>query len=347
MSSAAMVDGRIRLSAKARSSGTVGFRWWQTMSMSRCSSRVLTVCGRVGFVELGRTFGAAATVMMSGAWPPPAPSVWYAWMARPAIAARVSSTKPASLSVSECSATCTPAASATRRQASIAAGVDPQSSCSLKPAAPPRSCSHSAASPTVLPLPSRTTFTGSVSIADSIRARFHGPGVTVVALVPSAGPVPPPISVVMPTPRASGTCCGQIRCTWQSTAPAVRIFPFPARISVPGPITRSGWTPSMVSGLPALPSATIRPSRMPMSALTTPQWSSTTAPVMTRSGVPSARDARACPMDSRITLPPPNTASSPVSAPAGPRLRSSVTSMNRSVSASRMRSPTVGPYRSE
>ena len=56
-SSAAIVDGRIRLSAKARSSGTLGFRWWHTISMSRCSSRVLTVCGRVGLVELGSTFG--------------------------------------------------------------------------------------------------------------------------------------------------------------------------------------------------------------------------------------------------------------------------------------------------
>ena len=42
-SSAAMVDGRIRDSAKARSSGIEEFRWWQTMSMSRCSSSVLRV----------------------------------------------------------------------------------------------------------------------------------------------------------------------------------------------------------------------------------------------------------------------------------------------------------------
>ena len=76
MSSAAIVDGRIRLSAKARSSGTAGLRWWHTISMSRCSSTVLTVCGRVGLVEDGRMFGWPATVMMSGACPPPAPSVW-------------------------------------------------------------------------------------------------------------------------------------------------------------------------------------------------------------------------------------------------------------------------------
>ena len=75
-SSAAIVDGRMRDSANARSSGTRGLRWWQTMSMSWCSTTVLIVCGRVGFVELGSTLGCAAMAMMSGAWPPPAPSVW-------------------------------------------------------------------------------------------------------------------------------------------------------------------------------------------------------------------------------------------------------------------------------
>ena len=125
-SSAAIVEARMRDSANARSSGIADERWWQTMSMSRCSSTVLTVCGRVGFVESGSTWGFPATVMMSGApCPPPAPSVWYAWIDRPAIASRVESTYPASLSVSVCSATCTPVSSATRRAASIAAGVAP------------------------------------------------------------------------------------------------------------------------------------------------------------------------------------------------------------------------------
>ena len=53
--------------------------------------------------------------------------------------------------------------------------------------------------------------------------------------------------------------------------PAVQIFPSPAMISVPGPITSRGSTPACVSGLPDLPTATIRPSRMPMSPLTIPQ----------------------------------------------------------------------------
>src|SRR3984893_10262807 len=125
----------------------------------------------------------------------------------------VSSTNPVSLRVSECSATCTPAASATVKQALMAAGVDPQSSCSLKPDAPQCNCSHNASALTVLPLPSSAKFAGQQSSDSSIRARCHPPGVTVVALVPSAGPVPPPMIVVVPAPSASTMICGQIRCT--------------------------------------------------------------------------------------------------------------------------------------
>ncbi len=190
-------------------------------------------------------------------------------------------------------ATCTPASCATVRQASIAAGVVPQSSCNLNPAAPARNCSHNPSGDTVLPLPSSTTFTGHAVVARSIASSQNAPGVTVVAFVPSAGPVPPPINVVIPAASATGICCGAIMWTWLSTPPAVRISPLPARISVDGPITSAGVTPSMVSGLPALPSATMRPSRTPTSALMTPQWSSTTAPVITRSGVPAARVATA------------------------------------------------------
>lgn len=101
------------------------------------------------------------------------------------------------------------------------------------------------------------------------------------------------------------------QCSGRSMVPAVRIMPLPDVTSVDGPMTRSGWTPFMVSGFPAFPKATIRPSRMPTSALMTPQWSKMTAPVITRSGVPSARVAADWPIDSRTDLPPPNTASSP------------------------------------
>lgn len=226
----------------------------------------------------------------------------------------------------------------------MAAGVAPQSSWILNPSAPPRSWEYMASCDIVLPLPSSPMLTGKVSSASNIRARCQGPGVMVVALVPSAGPVPPPTRVVMPLESAWSTRVGEMKWTWASTAPAVSSFPLPAMISVSGPITRSGWTPSMVSGFPALPMPVIRPSRMPMSALTMPQWSMTTAPVMTVSGAPSARVVRAWPIDSRITLPPPNTASSP--AFPGPPERSSSISTSRSVSASRMRSPVVGPNRS-
>ena len=67
MSSAAIVSLRMRLSAKARSSAMAGSRWWHTMSMSRCSSMVLRVNGRVGLVDEGSTFFKPATLMMSGA----------------------------------------------------------------------------------------------------------------------------------------------------------------------------------------------------------------------------------------------------------------------------------------
>ena len=260
------------------------------------------------------------------------------------MAARVEATKPASLRVSVWMAAWIPDSSHTRRQASMAAGVEPQSSWSLKPATPERTCSHNDSADTVFPLPSRATLTGQPSSDSNIRARFHGPGVTVVALVPSAGPVPPPTTVVIPVDKASSRTCGQIRWTWQSTAPAVRIIPLPARISVPGPMARSGCTPSITSGLPALPRAEIRPSLMPRSHFTMPQWSSTTAPVITRSGEPDADVDPPWPIDSRITLPPPKTASSPER--PGPPQRSSSTSISRSVSARRILSPVVGPNRS-
>lgn len=96
--------------------------------MSRCSSSVLSVNGLVGFVDAGRTLGSSQTLMMSGACPPPAPSVWYVWIVRPSMAAMVDSTKPDSLSVSVWISTWMSCASHTVKQLSMAAGVAPQSS---------------------------------------------------------------------------------------------------------------------------------------------------------------------------------------------------------------------------
>ncbi len=230
------------------------------------------------------------------------------WIARPLNAAIVSSTKPDSFSVSVWIATCTSNSSATVRQQSIAAGVVPQSSCSFRPMAPASICSTRPRGSLALPLPSRPKFIGSASSASYIRARYHGPGVHVVALVPVAGPVPPPIIVVMPEHNASSTCCGQMKWMCESMPPGVAMSPSPAMISVPGPMTMStfGW----MSGLPALPMPAMRPFFSPMSALTMPQWSTISALVITVSAT-SAAPRWLWPMPSRMTLPPPNFTSSP------------------------------------
>ena len=79
----------------------------------------------------------------------------------------------------------------------MAAGVVPQSSCSLRPTHPATTCSTSASGRLALPLPRKPTLSGSASAACSMRETFlQVPGVQVVALVPAAGPVPPPIIVV-------------------------------------------------------------------------------------------------------------------------------------------------------
>jgi len=191
----------------------------------------------------------------------------------------------------------------------MAAGVVPQSSCSFSPQAPARTISTKASGRLALPLPNRPKFIGRLSSDCSIRPICHAPGVQVVASVPCAGPVPPPSMVVTPENSASSTCCGQMKWIWVSIAPAVRMRPSPAMISVPGPMGME--TPGWVSGLPALPMALIRPSRMAMSALMMPQWSRITALVITVSGAPWARVIWLWPMPSRITLPPPNFTSSP------------------------------------
>ncbi len=269
---------------------------------------MLTVYGIVGLVDDGSTFGRPAARMMSGAWPPPAPSVWKVAIARPLNAAKVSSTKPDSFSVSVWIVTCTSCRSATDRQQSIAAGVVPQSSCSFRPYAPATICSSSAPGRLALPLPWKPRFIGKLSAAFSIAWMCHGPGVQVVAKVPVAGPVPPPSIVVTPLISASSICCGQMKWMCESMPPAVTIIPSPAMISVPGPMTMS--TPGCTSGLPALPIAAIRPFLRPMSALTMPQWSTISAFVMTVSAT-SAASRWLCPMPSRMVLPPPNLTSSP------------------------------------
>lgn len=54
----------------------------------------------VGLVEEGMTLDSPQTAMMSGACPPPAPSLWYVWMVRPLNAATDPSRLQDSFSVS-------------------------------------------------------------------------------------------------------------------------------------------------------------------------------------------------------------------------------------------------------
>ena len=107
ISSAAIVWCLILESANAISSGTLGSKWWHTINISKCSAIVFIVKGLVGLVDAGITLSLEATFNKSGAWPPPAPSVWYVWIVLPAIASIVCSTNPPSFNVSVCTATWT------------------------------------------------------------------------------------------------------------------------------------------------------------------------------------------------------------------------------------------------
>ena len=75
-------------------------------------------------------------------------------------------------------------------------------------------------------------FNGNSSTASIILWILNSPGVHVVAFVPSAGPVPPPIIVVVPLQIASIACWGEIKWIWLSIVPAVQIVCSPEIISV-------------------------------------------------------------------------------------------------------------------
>ena len=92
---------------------------------------------------------------------------------------------------------------------------------------------------------------------------FPGPDVTVVALEPSEGPVPPPIKVVVPLDSAAYACCGEMKWICVSMPAAVRIRCAPEMASVARPISRPGVIRSIVCGLPDLPMPQMRPSLMP------------------------------------------------------------------------------------
>src|SRR4051794_2974490 len=85
--------------------------------------------------------------------------------------------------------------------------------------------------------------------------------------------------------------------------PGVTIIPVASRTAVPTSSTTS--TSSMVSGLPARPTATTRPSAMPIEAYRTPSSGSSSRPPTIATSTPP-RSART-PRPSRIVLPKPGT----------------------------------------
>mmetsp|Transcript_20899 Transcript_20899/g.53914 ORF Transcript_20899/g.53914 Transcript_20899/m.53914 type:complete len:362 (+) Transcript_20899:1173-2258(+) len=259
-------------------------------------------------------------------------------MVRPFIAAIESSTKPDSLSVSVWMVMAMSCSSAKLSALSITAGVVPQSSCSFSPEAPASITSKRPSGADVLPLPEKPKFIGNTSVACSIICTCDGAGVHVVAVVPEAGPVPPPYMVVRPEASASSISCGQIQCTCASMPPAVMMSFSPAIASVVTPVTIPGVTPAITSGLPAFPMPTMRLPLMPMSALMMPCTASMmSALVITVSSASRAPTPVAWPMPSRSVLPPPNLHSSPYT------VASFSTRANSSVSPSLTQSPTVGP----
>ncbi len=144
-------------------------------------------------------------------------------------------------------------------------------------------------------------------------ARCHAPGVTVVAFVPSLGPVPPPAIVVMP---AASVPLVHLR---GGDEVDVRVDPARGEDAtltgddVGGRADPQGGVHAVGDvGVPGAADAADDPVADPhVGAGRSRLWSRTTAFVMTVSGAPSARDVVPCAMDSRMDLPPPNTASSP------------------------------------
>ncbi len=222
--------------------------------------------------------------------------------------------------------------SATPRQVSTILGVAPQSSWILKPPAPARTARSSSSREEEEPRARNATLIGA-SRQPSMRLWRLYAGLAPTSHTP---PMPMPTREVTPAASAAGTTSALERWTWESTMPGVAMSPSPVIIAVWESTTSS--TPSVFSGLPARPTPTIRPSLTPMLVLRTPSSGSmTTTPRITMSRALSrgARPVTSSP--SRVVLPQPPSSSSPgsVSSPS--------TRTHRSVSASRIRSPVVGP----
>ena len=197
------------------------------------------------------------------------------------MAATVSSSSPDSFRPSVCRHTATSNASAVVSAASITRADEPQSSWTFNPIAPAAIMPSANPATSVRADACRPRFIGRRSNASNVRSMRH-----------AGSSNPAVINVVTPADSATGTSRGLSRCTCESIAPGVTIRPWHGIGHVPGPIVRS--TPSVMSGLPARPMPTTRPSLIPTSAFTTPIiGSTTTAPPITASNSLS-EVARSC-----------------------------------------------------
>ena len=77
-------------SRRPRRRGAPGSPRARSASCRAARRPVAAPYGIVGVVEEQKTFGSRTIPIRSGMWPPPEPSTWYAWIARPAIASTVS-----------------------------------------------------------------------------------------------------------------------------------------------------------------------------------------------------------------------------------------------------------------
>ena len=142
---------------------------------------------------------------------------------------------------------------------------------------------------TCCPCPAAAGSTGNASSARWDCLRCQAPGVTVVGL----GALRRPGATAAERGQAGGSASYDLR-RGQEVHVGVEAAGG-EDLALAGdhvgarPITRAGSTPSAMSGLPLRPIPTIRPSLMPTSARTMPQWSRITALVMTVSSAPSAR----------------------------------------------------------
>ena len=200
MSSAAMVSRRMRLSAKARSSGILGSRWWQTISISRCSSTVFIVKGRVGLVDDGQDIGLAADlddirrVAAAGAFSMEGVN------GAPLEGGNGCSRRNRTRSGCRCGwPRRYPSLPPPQGRCRWPPAWSPQSSCSFNAQAPAAICSRKASGLVALPLPKKPRVHGKSprqpgACARCARARAS----PWWRWCPSAGPVPPPSMVVTP-----------------------------------------------------------------------------------------------------------------------------------------------------